>query len=359
VKPLLTFGLPQALEKIKKLETEQQVLVSINIRSEQLLQQKEQEVAELRLALQDAQQQNKQKDTEIAMLLEQVAEGVKKGWQVEELQRMIYGRRSERYIPEVPADPAANQLSLGDDFAAVVPSEVSTAADAPTQTPTGRTSRKQKRHVAHRGKKDFPAHLPREDRYHQPATDISGYTKTGEVVKVRYDYRPGQLIVIRDICPVYKHPETKETLANPGPVYLLEKGIAGPGLLAHLHVQKYTYHMPYYRQLQQWERQDGVLLAAATVNDWEAVCVDKYLVLLYEELKKLVLLASYLQCDETTVRVCNDIAKGKAHQGYFWVLDAPVERLVLFEYNPGRGQEVPRELLNDFSGHLQTEAQLG
>jgi transposase len=164
------------------------------------------------------------------------------------------------------------------------------------------------------------------------------------------------LIVIRDICPVYQHPENKETRSNPGPVYLLERGIAGPGLLAQLHVQKYTYHMPYYRQLQQWERQDGVLLAAATVNDWEAVCVDKYLALLYEELKKLVLRASYLQCDETTVRVCNDIAKGKAHQGYFWVLDAPVGRLVLFEYNPGRSQEVPRELLKDFAGHLQTDA---
>ena len=362
MKPLLTFGLPQALEKIKKLETEQQALVSLNIRSEQLLQQKEQEVVELRVALQDAQQQNKQKDTEIALLLEQVAEGVKKGWQVEELQRMIYGRRSERYIPEVPADPAATQLSLGDDFAAAVPAEVSTvavvepAADAPAQTPAGRTSRKQKRHVAHGGKKDFPGHLPREDRYHQPTTDVTGWTKTGEMIKVRYDYRPGQLIVIRDICPVYQHPQNKETRSNPGPVYLLERGIAGPGLLAHLHVQKYTYHMPYYRQLQQWERQDGVLLAAATVNDWEAVCVDKYLVLLYKELKKRVLLASYLQCDETTVRVCNDIAKGKAHQGYFWVLDAPVERLVLFEYNPGRSQEVPRELLKDFAGHLQTDA---
>jgi transposase len=361
VKPLLTFGLPQALEKIKKLETEQQTLVSINARTEQLLQHKEQEVADLRVALQAAQQQNEQKDAEIALLLEQVAEGVKKGWRVEELQRMIYGRRSERFIPDQPAGPAATQLSLGDDFSAV-PAEVSIVAvvepadDAPAQTPAGRTSRKQKRHVAHQGPRGFPTHLPREDRYHQPTADVSGYTKTGEVVKERYDYRPGQLIVIRDICPVYKHPENKDTLTHPGPVYLLEKGIAGPGLLAQLHVQKYTYHMPYYRQLQQWERQDGVLLAAATINDWEAVCVDKYLVLLYEELKKLALRVGYLQCDETTVRVCNDIAKGKVHQGYFWVLDAPVERLVLFEYNPGRSQDVPRELLKDFVGHLQTDA---
>ena len=362
MKPLLTFGLPQALEKIKKLETEQQALVSINIRTEQLVQQKEQEVVELRAALQDALQQLKQKEAYIDSLLEQLAEGVRKGWQVEELQRMIYGRRSERFIPEDAGRTDTTQLSLGGDFAASVPAEVATiavvepAADAPAQTPTGRTSRKQKRHVAHRGKKDFPSHLPREDRYHQPTIDVSGWTKTGEVVKERYDYRPGQLIVIRDICPVYKHPENKEICSNPGPVYLLEKGIAGPGLLAHLHVQKYTYHMPYYRQLQQWERQDGVLLAAATVNDWETVCVDKYLGLLYEELKKLVLRVGYLQCDETTVRVCNDIAKGKTHQGYFWVLDAPVERLVLFEYNPGRSQDVPRELLKDFAGHLQTDA---
>lgn len=235
VKPLLTFGLPQALEKIKKLETEQQALVSINIRTEQLVQQKEQEVIELRAALQDALQQLKQKEAYIDSLLEQVAEGVRKGWQVEELQRMIYGRRSERFVPEAPGRTDATQLSLGDDFAASAPAEVSTipvvepAADAPAQTPAGRTSRKQKRHVAHRGKKDFPAHLPRQDRYHQPSTDVTGWTKTGEVVKERYDYRPGQLIVIRDICPVYQHPENKEICSNPGPAYLLEKGIAGPG----------------------------------------------------------------------------------------------------------------------------------
>ncbi|HEX3642474.1 MAG TPA: IS66 family transposase, partial [Ktedonobacteraceae bacterium] len=302
------------------------------------------------------------KEEAISSLLEQVAEGVRKGWQIEELQRMIYGRRSERFILEEPADAAAIQLSLGDDFAAVVPAELPTipviepAANISIPAPAGPTSRKHKRHVAHRGKKDFPAHLPREDRYHQPTADVSGWTKTGEMVKERYDYRPGQLIVIRDICPVYQHPGNKETLAGPGPVYLLEKGIAGPGLLAHLHVQKYTYHMPYYRQLQQWERRDGVLLAAATVNDWETVCVDKYLILLYEEQKKLILKAGFLQCDETTVRVCNDVAKGKTHQGYFWVLNAPEERLVLFEYNPGRGQEVPLQLLRDFCGFLQTDA---
>ncbi len=324
------------------------------LRTEGQLQQKDQELDNLRRELQE-------KEAYITSLLEQVAEGVKKGWQVEELQRMIFGRRSERFVPTEPDNAGITQLTLGDDFTIVA--EGSGTADemivvmpSATEEKKGVTSRKQKRHVPHAGRKDIPGHLPREERYHQPVGDISGWHKTGERIRERYDYRPGQLIVIRDICPVYQKPEGGGIVVAPSPVYLLEKGLAGPGLLAHLHVQKYTYHAPYYRQLQQFERQDGVLLAAATVNDWEAVCVDKYLVLLYEALKKLILRVAYLQCDETTIKVCSDIAKGKAHQGYFWVLHAPHERLVLFEYNGGRSQDVPRELLKDFAGYLQTDA---
>jgi len=161
VKPLLTFGLPQALEKINKLETEREGFVSLTLRMESQLQQKDQELQQLRAELALSGQRETEKDKYIASLLDQVAEGVRKGWQVEELQRMIYGRRSERYIPEVPADPAATQLSLGDDFIVAVPAEVSTvpvvepAANAPAQTPAGGTSRKQKRHVAHGVKRTF------------------------------------------------------------------------------------------------------------------------------------------------------------------------------------------------------------
>jgi transposase len=360
VKPLLTFGLPQALEKIKRLEADKDGLVSITVRMEGQLQQKDQELDGLRRELQEARDREVEKETYIASLMEQVAEGVKKGWQVEELQRMIFGRRSERFISIEPDKSSTTQLTLGSDFTSaqevIQPDAEIITVVPPAQEKAVATSRKQKRHVPHAGKKDIPGHLPREEHYHQPVGDISGWRKTGERISERYDYRPGQLIVIRDICPVYQKPEGCEITVAPRPVYLLEKGLAGPGLLAHLHVQKYTYHAPYYRQLQQFERQDGVRLAAATVNDWEAVCVDKYLVLLYEALKKQILLVAYLQCDETTIKVCSDVAKGKAHQGYFWVLHAPHERLVLFEYNGGRSQEVPRQLLKDFAGHLQTDA---
>ena len=166
MKPLLTFGLPQALEKIKKLETGREGFVSMTLRMESQLQHKDQELEQLRAELAQSRQRETEKDNYIASLLEQVAEGVRKGWQVEELQRMIYGRRSERYIPEVPMDPAATQLSLGDDFAAAAPSEVSTVPvvepvdDASVQTSTGRTSRKQKRHVAHGVERTSPHICP-------------------------------------------------------------------------------------------------------------------------------------------------------------------------------------------------------
>src|ERR1700737_1736042 len=115
MKLLLTFGLPQALEKIKQLEVAQEVFVSVTLRMDGQLQQKDQELGDLRRELQETRERLSKQEAYIASLLEQVAEGVKKGWQVEELQRMIFGRRSERFIPTEPDRSGITQLTLGDD----------------------------------------------------------------------------------------------------------------------------------------------------------------------------------------------------------------------------------------------------
>jgi len=49
----------------------------------------------------------------------------------------------------------------------------------------------------------------------------------------------------------------------------IERGIAGPGLLAHVLVSKYGDHLPLYRQAEIFER-EGVELARATLADWVA-----------------------------------------------------------------------------------------
>ena len=53
----------------------------------------------------------------------------------------------------------------------------------------------------------------------------------------------------------------------PLPLRPIERGRPGPGLLAHVLVNKYADHLPLYRQSQIFER-DGLDLARSTLADW-------------------------------------------------------------------------------------------
>ena len=366
------YGLPQALAEIKDLkaaalqlqadrQAERIVLARVIMELEEerkktaalsgQLQQKDAYILSLETTITDLQ-------AERQSLLQQVAQAVQKGWQLEDLQRMIFGTRSERFVPTEPASAATSQLTLGHDFEPPA-DQTGTAGQTTTFTITRQltpepASRKNKRHVAHQGRSALSAFFPRVDQVHMPQGDITGCRKIGEVVSERYEYEQGRIYVLRDIRPQFEKQGGEGVMVAPMPAYIIDKGSAGPGLLAHMHVEKYTYHMPYYRQLQRFDR-TGIRFAASTVNDWEAACAA-YLTPLYELIKRMALRSPYLQCDETTMRVCNDIGKGKTHRGYYWVIHAPLERLALFEYHQGRSQQVPREMLQGFQGYLQTDA---
>src|SRR5690606_5827224 len=92
----------------------------------------------------------------------------------------------------------------------------------------------------------------------------------------------------------------------------------------------------------------------STLTDWiggTCTLLDP----LYEVHSKLVLSSTYLQADETPIRVLDKSKKGKTHRGFHWVYHAPDERLVLFDYREGRGREGPNEILKNFTGHVQTD----
>jgi len=373
VKPDIIYGLPQALEEIEYLKAASRGLDE-NRQAERIvfarvimdLEEERKQVASLQKLLEQKDAYIHTLESRIAdleaereSLYKEAAEGMKKGWQLEDLQRMIFGRRSERFVPVSPINAATTQLTLGKDFEptadeVIVPAPSTTTVTTASEVVKVPTSRKNKRHVAHHGRNALSPLFPRVEQVHLPPGDLTGYRKIGEVVSERYEYEPGKIYVLRDIRPQFEKPEGEGVIVAPMPAYIIEKGIAGPGLLAHMHVEKYTYHIPYYRQLQRFERA-GVRLAPSTVNDGEVFCAS-YIKLLYELMQKMILRSSYLQCDETTIRVCNDIGKGKTHKGYYWVVYTPQEKLVLFEYHNGRGQEVPRKMLQGFEGHLQTDA---
>lgn len=117
-----------------------------------------------------------------------------------------------------------------------------------------------------------------------------------------------------------------------------------------------------YRQVQRFER-EGMKLPISTLADWIAATCD-LLEPLYKVHRKQVLSQSYLQADETPIKVLDKAKKarpngasgqGTTHRGYHWVYHAPLPRLVLFDYREGRGRKGPNECLQDFSGFLQTD----
>jgi hypothetical protein len=133
----------------------------------------------------------------------------------------------------------------------------------------------------------------------------------------------------------------------------LPKAIAGPGLLAQIIIDKYVDHLPLHRQMERFKRA-GVSIAYSTLTDMvSGTCA--LIAPIYEALKNYTLRLDYLHADETPVKVLDKDKKGQTHRGYFWVYHSSVERMVLFDYQPGRGREGPQQMLQNFKGYLQTD----
>jgi len=262
--------------------------------------------------------------------------------EVAELKRLIYGSKRERFVPTQKDDA---QLSLeleaeaADEEQAVVKQTVS-----------------YQRAVQRAGKKpvrqSFPDHLPRIDIVLEPEEDVSTMRKVGEEVTEELDLEPARLFVRRYIRPRYVSVEESFHIAEL-PARPIDKGIPGPGLLAHIIVDKFVYHLPFYRQAQRYEKL-GMNIPFSTLNGWlPAAC--NLLEPLYLALKFEVLKSTYLQGDETPIPVLDKQKKGKTHQGYHWVYYSPEEKLVLFDYQKGRNKEGPKQLLEKYQGYLQTD----
>ncbi len=82
---------------------------------------------------------------------------------------------------------------------------------------------------------------------------------------------------------------------------MVNKGMAGPGLLADVVVGKYADHLPLYRQQQRFRR-EGVEIAKSTLGGWISQSAS-HLTPLYDALKQELLSTGYLQADETRMEV--------------------------------------------------------
>ncbi len=266
-------------------------------------------------------------------------------FQLDQMKRLLFGAKRERFVPT----KNENQMTLPFD---VEPEQKSEQQQTITYV---RSKAKRK---GHHGRLPLPDHLPVEEIIIEPEEDTIGMKCIGKEVTDQLELIPAKLFIKRYIRPKYIKPQDDESLTYKGviaelPVFPIEKGMAGPGLLAQIMIDKFVDHLPIYRQIERFKR-ENIKISSSTINGWqESVC--NLLWPLYENLKHRVLSQGYLQADETPIPVLDKSKKGKTHQGYHWVYYSPLEKTVFFDYNKGRSREGPNKLLKNFNGYLQTD----
>ena len=259
--------------------------------------------------------------------------------QLDELKRMIFGSKSERFIPSDDS-----QLSLFEQEKKKV--EIQTE-----EISYSRKKAEKEKQKAIRVK--IPAHLPRVEEVIEPKNIEDGSKKIGEEITEILEYSPANVFVRKIIRPKYAKPQNEGVDIAELPTLPIPKGNAGASLLAFIMVSKFIDHLPYYRQIQIFKRQQ-LILSDSTINGWFNA-TSSLLEPLYDTLMKELLQSDYIQADESPIGVQDSHKTGTLHSGYQWVYRSPLKRLVLFKYHPGRGKEAPKAVLNDFSGTLQTD----
>lgn len=273
---------------------------------------------------------------------------------IAKLQRMQFGRKSEkraRQIEQLELRLEELQLSSAErtTLKPKMPSLISSFPAKPIRQP-------------------LSDHLPRQTKIYAPkesaCPDCGGkLRRLGEDVSEMLEYLAAGFYVIRHVRPKLSCRGCERIVQAQAPSRPIDRGLAGPGLLAHVLVSKYCDHLPLYRQSEIYARQ-GVELERSTLADWVGGSAQ-LLEPLIGGLRDYVLAAGKLHADDTPVPVLSP-GTGKTKTGRLWTYvrdDRPAgdraAPAVWFAYSPDRKGEHPERHLRHFHGRLQADAYAG
>ena len=272
---------------------------------------------------------------------------------VEKFRHMIFGTKSEKIVIKL------EQLELELEEHETVQAEAEAFAEriSPEKEPTPRAERK-----------PLPEHLEREVIRHTPGSDncpdCGGQLRHfGDDVSEQLEYVPDSFKVIRHVQPKFSCTGCDRLVEAPAPSRPIERCLAGPGLLAHVIVSKFSDHLPLYRQSEIYARQ-GVEISRSTLAGWVGAASD-LLAPLVDTIQKHVLAGRKLHADDTPLPVLAP-GNGKTKTGRLWTYvrdDRPAgdetAPAVWFAYSADRTGEHPRQHLKAFKGALQADAYAG
>ncbi len=280
--------------------------------------------------------------------------------QIEKMQKMLFGPTSEKRVlatDDVAGRPGALPFpeleQLHKDL-----------EKARAERETSEVEVEGHRRKRHGRRKDFPEHLPRketeidvsESEMHCPECGKErkriGKEVTQELERIEVTY-VHRIVRIKRACPDKTCPGGAVTAPLPGRV--IDKGILGPGFIAHVIYERFGNHMPYYR-LEQKYKAEGLPLSRTVLCETALRCAEMFTPV-YEAHKQEVLSSYVVQSDDTPVTQRNGKDKGR-RVGRMWAYRAQ-EGGVFFEYRPDRSRASPLEVLGHRKGYVQADAYSG
>src|ERR1700684_1658849 len=271
---------------------------------------------------------------------------------VEKLQRMLFGTKSEKVLRQI------EQLELQlEELQAANAIEEHAAAASVARPVAARPFRR-----------PLPEHLPREIHTHmtdhEACPDCGGRLRQlGEDVAEMLERVRACFKVIRHVRPKLSCDACDRIVQAPAPSRPIDRGLAGPGLLAHVLVSKYADHQPLYRQSEIYAR-EGIDLDRSTLAGWVGA-TSELLAPLVEAVRAHVMSASKLHADDTPVPLLAP-GNGKTKTGRLWTYvrdDRPAgdatPAAVWVAYSADRKGEHPRSHLGQFTRTLQADGYAG
>jgi transposase len=272
--------------------------------------------------------------------------------EMDALLRRFYGPRSEKFDP-------TELLLFGQSIAEQTPvDEKVVEAESGQKLSTRRINHKH-------GRRRLPENLPRIPIPHdlsdeQKTCPCCGKERTciGSETTEQLEYVPASFKVLQHVQ--YKYACSACDAAGDGaqiqlaakPDQPIDKGLAGPGLLAYVIVSKLADHLPLYRLENIFDRQ-GLSIARSTMCAWmlsASLLVKPLVELMIDRVKQ----SKSIHTDDTRVPVR---AEGKCRSGRIWTyIGDGSNPYLVFDYTPDHTRAGPHKFLADYKGYLQADA---
>jgi transposase len=221
-----------------------------------------------------------------------------------------------------------------------------------------------------KGKKDNLANLERVTIEHKLQVGEDSCNECGEPLEVIgkktkeiLKYVPAKVYIEEHITYSYacKSCDDLETniVTATIPKTILGKSMASNDILSHVIILKYQYAMPLHRQ-ESYFKMLGANLSRQTLSNWIMSASNEFSCI-YDLMKEELVKSSYIQADETTLKVIHDKGKESKSKKYMWLYKTAGDndKIILYDYQNTRSSSCPKKFLKSFSGYLQTDGYNG